>query len=92
MDLSVPCGVMQAAIVSPVDGIGYQDELIKVPVGEDGGKSLPFFFPVSRKKTRALTPYFVRVTVGEIARVMLREIVGRQTGEIPSEWSFPVNA
>ncbi|GAA5970680.1 hypothetical protein JCM8115_005992 [Rhodotorula mucilaginosa] len=57
------CGT--AAIVSPVDGIGYQDELIKVPVGEDG--------------------------VGEIARVMLREIVGRQTGEIPSEWSFPVN-
>ncbi|BGP57193.1 hypothetical protein JCM8202_005369 [Rhodotorula sphaerocarpa] len=58
------CGT--AAIVSPVDGIGYQDELIKVPVGEDG--------------------------VGDIARVMLREIVGRQTGAIPSPWSFPVNA
>lgn len=25
--------------MSPVDGIGYQDELIKVPVGEDGGES-----------------------------------------------------
>ncbi|POY72403.1 hypothetical protein BMF94_4560 [Rhodotorula taiwanensis] len=57
------CGT--AAIVSPVDGIGYQDELIKVPVGEDG--------------------------CGDIARVMLREIVGRQTGDILSEWSFPVN-
>lgn len=45
--------MVQAAIVSPVDGIGYQDELIKVPVGEDGGKSLPFFSPLSRNKARA---------------------------------------
>ncbi|GAA6000699.1 uncharacterized protein JCM10292_000551 [Rhodotorula paludigena] len=28
--------------------------------------------------------------LGDIARVMLREIVGRQTGAIPSDWSFPV--
>lgn len=41
------CAV-QAAIVSPVDGIGYQDELIKVPVGEDGGKS--FLSRRSRQK------------------------------------------
>ncbi|GAA5859040.1 hypothetical protein JCM8547_003979 [Rhodosporidiobolus lusitaniae] len=56
-------GTGTAAIVSTIDGIGYQDELVKVPVGKDG--------------------------LGDIARVMLREIVGRQTGAIPSEWSFP---
>ncbi|GAA5823302.1 hypothetical protein JCM11251_007560 [Rhodosporidiobolus azoricus] len=57
-------GTGTAAIVSPVDGIGYEDELVAVPVGEDG--------------------------LGDVARVMLREIVGRQTGEIPSEWSQTV--
>ncbi|BGP18549.1 hypothetical protein JCM10213_002937 [Rhodosporidiobolus nylandii] len=57
-------GTGTAAIVSPIDGIGYNDELVKVPVGSDG--------------------------LGDIARVMLREIVGRQTGSIPSPWSFPV--
>ncbi|KAM0790633.1 hypothetical protein ACM66B_004495 [Microbotryomycetes sp. NB124-2] len=50
-----------AAIVSCVEGIGYEDKLVPVPVGSDG--------------------------LGEVARVMLREIVGRQTGEIESEWS-----
>ncbi|GAA6063301.1 hypothetical protein JCM10212_006711 [Sporobolomyces blumeae] len=54
-----------AAIVSCVDGIGYQDQLIDIPVGQDG--------------------------LGDFARVMLREIVGRQTGEIPSDWSVVVN-
>ncbi|GAA6038396.1 hypothetical protein JCM8097_007628 [Rhodosporidiobolus ruineniae] len=58
-------GTGTAAIVSPVDGIGYNDELVKVPVGEDG--------------------------LGDIARVMLREIVGRQTGKIPSDWSVTAN-
>lgn len=28
--------------------------------------------------------------LGDIARIMLREIVGRQTGEIASDWSVPV--
>jgi hypothetical protein len=28
--------------------------------------------------------------VGDVARVMLREIVGRQTGAIKSDWSFEV--
>ncbi|BGP34074.1 branched-chain-amino-acid transaminase bat2 [Rhodotorula toruloides] len=55
-----------AAIVSPIDGIGYEDRVVKVPVGSDG--------------------------LGDIARVMLREIVGRQTGEIPSEWSVTVDS
>ncbi|BGP42173.1 branched-chain-amino-acid transaminase bat2 [Rhodotorula kratochvilovae] len=54
-----------AAIVSCVDGIGYEGDLVKVPCGEDG--------------------------LGDIARVMLREIVGRQTGDIPSDWSFPID-
>ncbi|GAA5890844.1 hypothetical protein JCM5296_003439 [Sporobolomyces johnsonii] len=54
-----------AAIVSCVEGIGYQDELVKVPCGDDG--------------------------LGDLARVMLREIVGRQTGEIPSDWSVVVH-
>ncbi|KAJ8293019.1 Branched-chain-amino-acid aminotransferase, mitochondrial [Rhodotorula toruloides] len=55
-----------AAIVSPIDGIGYEDRVVNVPVGSDG--------------------------LGDIARVMLREIVGRQTGEIPSEWSVTVDS
>ncbi|GAA5974199.1 hypothetical protein JCM21900_004072, partial [Sporobolomyces salmonicolor] len=54
-----------AAIVSCVEGIGYQDELVHVPCGADG--------------------------LGDLARVMLREIVGRQTGEIPSDWSVVVD-
>ncbi|GAA6039876.1 hypothetical protein NBRC10512_002932, partial [Rhodotorula toruloides] len=55
-----------AAIVSPIDGIGYEDRVVNVPVGSDG--------------------------LGDIARVLLREIVGRQTGEIPSEWSVTVDS
>ncbi|GAA5885757.1 hypothetical protein JCM16303_006052 [Sporobolomyces ruberrimus] len=53
-----------AAIVSCVEGIGYEDKLIDIPVGKDG--------------------------LGDFARVMLREIVGRQTGEIKSDWSVLV--
>ncbi|GAA5952119.1 hypothetical protein JCM3765_005201 [Sporobolomyces pararoseus] len=53
-----------AAIVSCVEGIGYEDKLIDIPVGEDG--------------------------LGDFARTMLREITGRQTGEIESEWSVLV--
>ncbi|GAA5891193.1 hypothetical protein JCM8208_002534 [Rhodotorula glutinis] len=64
--LSEVFGSGTAAIVSCVDGIGYEGELVKVPCGEDG--------------------------LGDVARVMLREIVGRQTGDIPSEWSFPIDA
>lgn len=44
----------QAAIVSSIDGIGYNDELVKVPVGSDGRASLffllllfPFAFPLN---------------------------------------------
>lgn len=53
-----------AAIVSCVDGVGYEGGVVPVPCGEDG--------------------------LGDIARVMLREIVGRQIGEIESSWSQTV--
>lgn len=53
-----------AAIVCPVDKIGYLGEDIHVPVGEDG--------------------------MGPIAKGFLQEIVGRQIGAIPSEWSVLV--
>jgi branched-chain amino acid aminotransferase len=55
-----------AAIVCPVERIGYLGKDIHVPVGEAG--------------------------MGPIAKGFLREIVGRQIGAIPSEWSVLVSA
>ncbi|KAI5480051.1 branched-chain-amino-acid aminotransferase [Pseudohyphozyma bogoriensis] len=58
-------GTGTAAVISTVDGIGYNDALVPVPVGPDG--------------------------LGDVARTMLREIVGRQTGEIAEpSWSVVV--
>lgn len=54
-----------AAIVCPVERIGYLGEDIPVPVGEKG--------------------------IGPIANGFLQEIVGRQIGAIPSEWSVLVS-
>lgn len=54
-----------AAIVSPVNNIGYDGKDIPIPVADDG--------------------------LGDFARVMLREIVGRQIGTIESDWSVRVN-
>ena len=53
-----------AAIVSPVNKIGYQGRDIDVPVGEDG--------------------------MGPVSRPIWTELVGRQTGEIESDWSVVV--
>ncbi|EJT98891.1 branched-chain amino acid aminotransferase II [Dacryopinax primogenitus] len=57
-------GAGTAAIVCPVDRIGYLGEDIHVPVGEKG--------------------------MGPICEIMHREIVGRQTGVIPSDWAYVV--
>ena len=53
-----------AAVISPVDKIGYLGEDILIPTGEDG--------------------------MGPISRPLWKELSGRQTGEIPSEWSVVV--
>jgi branched-chain amino acid aminotransferase len=53
-----------AAIVSPVNNIGFKGQNIPIPVGDDG--------------------------LGDVARVMVREVVGRQYGQIPSDWSVEV--
>lgn len=53
-----------AAIISPVDRIGYLGEDITIPTGEGG--------------------------MGPISRAMWAELVGRQTGVIPSDWSVVV--
>ena len=55
-----------AAIVSPINNLGYEGQDIAIPVESDG--------------------------LGAVANVMLREIVGRQTGEIESAWSYKVPA
>ncbi|KZO99782.1 branched-chain amino acid aminotransferase II [Calocera viscosa TUFC12733] len=57
-------GAGTAAIVCPVDRIGYLGEDIIVPTGERG--------------------------MGPVSEVMYREIVGRQTGVIPSDWAWVV--
>lgn len=54
-----------AAIVCPVEKIGYLGKDIPVPVGEAG--------------------------IGPIANGFLQEILGRQIGAIPSEWSVLVS-
>ena len=53
-----------AAVISPVDRIGYLGEDILIPTGEGG--------------------------MGPIARAVWTELVGRQTGAIPHEWSVVV--
>jgi branched-chain amino acid aminotransferase len=53
-----------AAVISPVDKIGYLGGDILIPTGEDG--------------------------MGPISRPLWKELSGRQTGEIPSEWSVVV--
>jgi branched-chain amino acid aminotransferase len=54
-----------AAIVSPVNNIGFEGTDIPVPVGADG--------------------------LGDVARVMVREVVGRQYGQVESDWSVKVD-
>ncbi|KAI3622810.1 branched-chain-amino-acid aminotransferase [Moniliophthora roreri] len=54
-----------AAVISPVDRIGYLGEDILIPTGEDG--------------------------MGPISRPIWTELVGRQTGAIPSAWSVVVS-
>jgi branched-chain amino acid aminotransferase len=53
-----------AAVISPVDRIGYLGEDIPIPIGEDG--------------------------MGPVSRPIWTELVGRQTGAIPSDWSVLV--
>jgi len=53
-----------AAIVSPVERIGYKGSDIDIPVGVNG--------------------------IGPVTSALLQQIVGRQTGRIPSEWSIEV--
>ncbi|KAF8203307.1 aminotransferase [Pholiota molesta] len=57
-------GAGTAAIISPVDRIGYLGEDIIIPTGEGG--------------------------MGPISRAVWAELVGRQTGVIPSDWSVVV--
>jgi len=58
-------GAGTAAVISPVDKIGYLGEDIAIPTGEDG--------------------------MGPISRVIWKELVGRQTGAIASDWSVVVD-
>jgi branched-chain amino acid aminotransferase len=53
-----------AAVISPVNRIGYLGEDVHIPTGEDG--------------------------MGPVSRPIWTELVGRQWGTIPSEWSVPV--
>ncbi|KAJ7492868.1 branched-chain amino acid aminotransferase II [Mycena latifolia] len=57
-------GAGTAAVISPVNRIGYMGEDVHIPTGEDG--------------------------MGPVSRPIWTELVGRQWGTIPSEWSFPV--
>lgn len=54
-----------AAIVSPINKIGYQGRDIEIPIEEDG--------------------------MGPVSRPVWSELVGRQTGEIESDWSVVVH-
>jgi len=58
-------GAGTAAVISPVDRIGYMGEDILIPTGKDG--------------------------MGPISRVIWKELVGRQVGSIPSDWSVTVS-
>ncbi|KAH9487163.1 Branched-chain-amino-acid aminotransferase, mitochondrial [Psilocybe cubensis] len=57
-------GAGTAAIISPVDRIGYLGEDVHIPVGKDG--------------------------MGPLSRHIWTELVGRQTGKIPSDWSIVI--
>ncbi|KAF8350282.1 branched-chain amino acid aminotransferase II [Amanita rubescens] len=57
-------GAGTAAVISPVDRIGYLGEDVHIPTGEAG--------------------------MGIMASAMWKELVGRQTGVIPSDWSVVV--
>ena len=57
-------GAGTAAVISPVDKIGYLGEDVLIPTGPDG--------------------------MGPVSRVIWRELIGRQFGTIPSEWSVTV--
>ena len=54
-----------AAVVSPVDKIGYLGEDVHIPTDEDG--------------------------MGPVSRPLWKELVGRQNGVIPSDWSVVVS-
>lgn len=53
-----------AAVISPIDRIGYMGEDVHIPTGKDG--------------------------MGPISRPIWAELIGRQTGAIPHEWSVVV--
>ncbi|KAF8273785.1 branched-chain amino acid aminotransferase II [Lactarius quietus] len=58
-------GAGTAAIVSPVNKIGYQGQDVNIPVEEDG--------------------------MGPVSRAVWTELMGRQTGEIESDWSVVIH-
>jgi branched-chain amino acid aminotransferase len=58
-------GAGTAAIVSPVNKIGYQGRDVNIPVEEDG--------------------------MGPVSRAIWTELMGRQTGEIESDWSVVIH-
>lgn len=53
-----------AAVISPVDTIGYLGQDVHIPTGEDG--------------------------MGPISKPIWTELIGRQTGTIPSDWSVTI--
>ena len=57
-------GAGTAAVISPVDRIGYMGEDVHIPTGPDG--------------------------MGPVSRPIWTELVGRQWGKIPSDWSVPI--
>lgn len=59
-------GAGTAAVISPVNRIGYLGKDIHIPTEEDG--------------------------MGPVSRPIWTELVGRQMGTIPSDWSVPVTA
>jgi branched-chain amino acid aminotransferase len=58
-------GTGTAAIISPVNIIGYQGQDVNIPVEEDG--------------------------MGLVSRPLWKELMGRQTGEIESDWSVVIH-
>jgi len=58
-------GTGTAAIISPVNRIGYQGQNVNIPVEEDG--------------------------MGPVSRPLWTELMGRQTGEIESDWSVVIH-
>ena len=57
-------GTGTAAVVTPVERIGYMGSDVIIPTGADG--------------------------MGPVSKPLWKELVGIQTGEIPSEWNFVV--